>query len=115
MLARQLFARITRQQKRSLRGFSADAEDAIQGHNWPGNVRELENRTKCAVIMAEGTHVTAADMGLADKPIAQASLNLEAICKEAEHKAVRLAMVRTCGDVSRAAQLLGLRLPSCMV
>ncbi len=38
---------------------------AIEAYAWPGNVRELENCLKRATIMADGSQITAEDLGLA--------------------------------------------------
>ena len=43
VLARFLLDRYIEQHKRPVKGFSPDAERAIQAYEWPGNVRELEN------------------------------------------------------------------------
>lgn len=112
ILARKILERFAKQHKRPLKGFSQDAQAAIQNHNWPGNVRELENKIKSAVIMAEGKQVTAADMGLSDKAAAPPSLNLREVRQEAETKAVRLALIQTYGNISRAAELLGITRPT---
>ncbi len=112
ILARKLLEKYSKQHKRPLRGFSQDAQEAIQTHNWPGNVRELENKIKSAVIMAEGKQVTAADMGLTDKTGAPPLLNLREVRQEAETKAIRLALIQTYGNISRAAELLGITRPT---
>ncbi len=112
ILARKLLEKYSKQHKRPLRGFSQDAQEAIQSHNWPGNVRELENKIKSAVIMAEGKQVTAADMGLGDKVGAQQTLNLREVRQEAETKAIRLALIQTYGNISRSAELLGITRPT---
>jgi DNA-binding NtrC family response regulator len=71
----------------------------------------MENKLKAAVIMAEGKLVTAADMGLAvvDSP---PSLNLRAVRQHAETNAIRQALVRAAGNISRTAELLGVTRPT---
>lgn len=48
-----------------IRGYTAEAIEAIQVYAWPGNVRELSNRVRRAVVMAEGTEITPCDLDLA--------------------------------------------------
>jgi two-component system NtrC family response regulator len=110
LLARHLLAKFAKQQGRDFRGFSEDAHDAIDGYEWPGNVREMENKIKSAVIMAEGKFVTAADLGLAQKPAE--SLNLRAVRQQAETRAIRDALIRASDNVSRTAELLGVTRPT---
>ncbi len=111
ILARTLLAKYANQHGRVLRGFTHDAQSAIQAYAWPGNVRELENKIKGAVIMAEGKQVTAADLGLpheADGP----ELNLREVRGEAESRAVERALVYASGNISQAAKLLGITRPT---
>ena len=112
MLARTLLDRFARKHGKALRGFSDDAQKALVAHDWPGNVRELENKIKGAVIMAEGRQVSAEDLGLDDLVGATQSLNLREVRERAELDAVRQAMVKTGGNVSRAAGLLGVSRPT---
>ena len=46
---------------RPKRGFTDEAVAALEAYEWPGNVRELENKVKTAMIMAEGSLITAED------------------------------------------------------
>jgi len=81
LLARALLDRFRREQGRgALRGFSNDALSAIEHYPWPGNVRELENKIKRAVIMAEGTKITAEDLDIAVNPKAAKSCSTCARC-----------------------------------
>lgn len=111
LLAQYLLNKFAKQQGRSIKGFTEDAHDAIEAHAWPGNVREMENKIKAAVIMAEGKFVTAVDLGLtvAENP---PSLNLRVVRQNAETHAIRQALVRASGNISRTAELLGVTRPT---
>jgi two-component system NtrC family response regulator len=111
LLARHLLNRLAAQLGRSMKGFSDDAQDAIDSYSWPGNVREMENRIKGAIIMAESKFVTATDLGLNGR-CAPLDLNLRAVRQSAETRAIREALMRTSGNVSRAAELLGVARPT---
>ena len=85
---------------------------AIEVYSWPGNVRELENKIKGAVIMADGKMVTAADLGLQSDDELGDSLNLREVRHNADAKAIRVALTRSYGNVSRTAELLGVTRPT---
>jgi two-component system, NtrC family, response regulator len=112
VLARALLGKFAEQHKRLLKGFSQDAQDAIENHKWPGNIRELENKIKSAVIMAEGNLITAADMGLAPGgEAASIALNLKGVRQAAETRAIRVALIHTYGNAKQAAKFLGITVP----
>jgi two-component system NtrC family response regulator len=111
LLAQYLLNKFAKQQGRALKGFSEDGHDAIDAYAWPGNVREMENKIKAAVIMAEGKLVTADDLGLAVAETTP-SLNLRVVRQQAETKAIRQALIRTGGNISRAAEVLGVTRPT---
>jgi two-component system, NtrC family, response regulator len=112
ILARTLLAKYAKQQGRAVAGFSDDANDAIEAYSWPGNVRELENKIKGAVIMADGKQVTAADLGIDGIEPAAESLNLREVRQRAESKAIRVALMKNFGNISRAAEQLGVTRPT---
>ncbi|WP_267381134.1 MULTISPECIES: PEP-CTERM-box response regulator transcription factor [unclassified Sphingomonas] len=113
LLARVFVARHAAAMKRPVTGLSADARAAIDGWAWPGNVRELENRVKRAVIMADGKHVTAADLDLADKAAGdEAIVNLRAARESADRRAIARALARADGNISGASRLLGISRPT---
>jgi len=85
---------------------------AIEAYSWPGNVRELENKIKGAVIMADGKMVTAADLGLQGGDEEGESLNLREVRQVAETKAIRVALTKSFGNISKAAELLGITRPT---
>ena len=104
----QRFAQANGRERLALRD---DALDAIEHHRWPGNVRELENAIKRAAIMAEGSAITAEDLGL-EAPDDPALLNLRQVREDAEKQAVLKAMARCDGNIAKAAELLGISRPT---
>ena len=76
-------------------------------------VRELENKIKGAVIMADGKQVSAADLGIdAVQGNEIESLNLREVRQRAESKAIRTALMKNFGNISRAAEQLGVTRPT---
>ena len=111
ILARTLLARFSAQQGRAL-SFSDDANNAIEAYLWPGNVRELENKIEGAVIMADGNQITARDLGIDDAEPGPETLNLREVRRLAESKAIRVALMKAFGKITRAAEMLGVTRPT---
>ena len=111
LLARHLLMKFAGQNGKNLRGYTDDAQDAIDSYAWPGNVREMENKVKAAVIMSEGKFVTAENLGL-PVPTTPPDLSLRAMRQRAETSAIRQALLRTAGNISRAAEILGVTRPT---
>ena len=91
-----------------------DAIAAIERYPWPGNVRELENKVNAAAIMTEGKLVTAEDLSL-EAPATEAETGiapLREVRQKAETEAVQRALAVTGGNVSKAAELLGVTRPT---
>jgi two-component system NtrC family response regulator len=112
LLAQFILQQFSERFGKPTRGLAPDAIRAIQAHPWPGNVRELENRIKGAVIMAEGAVVTAGDLGLEDPGDDPEYLNLRVARQRAEAQAVRQSLAVARGNLSRAAELLGVTRPT---
>jgi two-component system, NtrC family, response regulator len=112
LIAQVLLQQMSERFGKPTRGLAPDAIRAIQAHTWPGNVRELENRIKGAVIMAEGVVVTAGDLGLKDPGEDPEYLNLRVARQRAEVQAARQALAVARGNLSRAAELLGITRPT---
>jgi two-component system NtrC family response regulator len=113
LLAHAFARRFAQEHGRSLT-LADDALRAIEAHPWPGNIRELENRIKRATIMADGSQITALDVGFtdADGVDDDRSLDLRVIREAAEQRAVLAALARTDGTVAKAAELLGVSRPT---
>ena len=112
LLAHGFVRRLADEQRRGGMSLQADAIQAIEAHSWPGNVRELENVIKRAVIMADGLAISAADIGLAELELDASALNLRQVREQAEKQAVLRVLGRVNGNLSRAAELLGVSRPT---
>lgn len=112
LLARHFLKRHAAAMKLPVKGFTPDAVAAIEGWRWPGNVRELENRVKRAVIMAEGSHVTADDLDLTGDAAPALPINLRAVREAADRAAIRQALAHAEGNISGTARLLGISRPT---
>jgi two-component system NtrC family response regulator len=112
VLAHAMLRRFADVHSKSRRGFSDDAVAALEAYSWPGNVRELENKVKSAMIMAEGSLITAADLGLNDAAHMDALFNLKEVRARAERHAIQHTLSITEGNISRTAELLGVSRPT---
>ena len=111
LLAHHFLGRFSRENGRSFKGFTPDAVAAISDWSWPGNVRELENRMKRAVIMADASRLSAADLDLGT-PENDQLLSLKAAREAADKRAIRRALARSENNVSTAAKVLGVSRPT---
>jgi DNA-binding NtrC family response regulator len=106
-LAIHFLRRYASRYRREIVGFDASALQLMAQYAWPGNVRELEHTLERAVLMCRGREIQPADLGLnLQRPQAQ---NLEELSLEAvEALLIRKALARFQGNVSQAAEALGL-------
>jgi len=91
----------------TVNGFAAPALQTMMQYAWPGNVRELEHTLERAVLMCHTAEIQVSDLGLnLQRPQGQ---NLEELSiEEVEGILVRKALQRFHGNVSQAAEALGL-------
>lgn len=112
LLAHAFVRRFAEEQRRGNMTLLPEAMDAIEAHSWPGNVRELENCAKRAVIMAESSTLRAADFGLQLPETDGEGFSLRHVRDQAERDAVVRVLGRVNGNVSKAAELLGVSRPT---
>jgi two-component system NtrC family response regulator len=113
LLARAFLDKFSGEHRRNLRGFTPDAVGAIEAYGWPGNVRELENKLKRAVIMADGNRITAEELELSDSATeSPLGLNLREVREAAERAALQRSLSLYHGNVSQAAEALGVSRPT---
>jgi DNA-binding NtrC family response regulator len=87
--------------------FEADAMQALLEHPWPGNVRELQHVIERTVLMARGETISVEDLGLRAKSDSGGQLEGMKL-EEAERYLIQRALTRHEGNVSQAAEALGL-------
>lgn len=80
----------------------------LQGYRWPGNIRELQHALERAVIMCDREQLASEDFGSLQKQVSEEFvfdvLNLEKL----EAWAIRKAIAKHGGNISHAAEELGL-------
>jgi DNA-binding NtrC family response regulator len=107
LLAQHFLDQHMRRYRKRLRGFEGAAMEALQDYSWPGNVRELDHVAERAVLMAQGEHILASDLGL--KQERETTRRLEEMSLEdVESFLIRKALARFNGNVNQAADALGL-------
>ncbi len=106
-LAAHFLARYSTRYRRQIQGLEPAALQTMLQYGWPGNVRELDHTLERAVLMARGTRIEAADLGLQSSRSAAQSLD-EMSLEAVEAILIRKALSRTNGNVSHAADALGL-------
>ncbi len=107
VLAVHFLSRYASRYRRQVQGFEASALQLLMQYGWPGNVRELEHTLERAVLMCRGSEIQRADLGL--DSLRQQSQNLEELSLESvEAILIRKALQRCQGNISQAAEVLGL-------
>ncbi len=107
LLAAHFLNRYASRYRKQMESIDPAALQVMLQHPWPGNVRELDHTIERAVLMARGTRIEASDLGL--NPARASSQALEDMSLESvESILIRKALTRCNGNVSQAAEALGL-------
>ena len=93
--------------RKELVGFDETARDRLLQHSFPGNVRELDHVIERAVLMARGSHLKAADLGLTSGGGESKTLE-DMSLEEVEAFLIKKALARNNGNARKAAEALGL-------
>lgn len=107
LLAMHFLEQHTAHYRKPLTGYEDAAMQTLLDHPWPGNIRELDHAIERSVLMAQSNVVKAVDLGLRggrDTAPRVEDMSLE----EVEHFLIQKALTRYNGNVSEAADALGL-------
>jgi two-component system, NtrC family, response regulator len=110
LLANAFLRKSCQEHRRNVR-FSARSLEAVARYSWPGNIRELQNAVQRSVIMAQGRFIEPSDLTLAEAPTAPLSRLREAR-SETERRVLIDALIRSQGNISKAAKDLGVSRPA---
>jgi DNA-binding NtrC family response regulator len=107
VLALHFLSHYASRYRRAIRGVDPSALQSLLQYSWPGNVRELEHTLERAVLMCRSEQIQPADLGLGLQR--SQGQNLEELSLESvETILIRKALQRFQGNVSQAAEALGL-------
>lgn len=107
LLAEHFLATYAHKYNKVVKELNRDARQRLLRHTWPGNVRELMHAVERAVLLAKGSSLCAQDFVLKDssrRTSQTQTLNLERLEQEAIERAMNIAG----GNVTNAAELLGI-------
>ena len=107
-LSAHFLTRYANRYGKQLQGFLPEALEKLTSYNWPGNIRELEHTIERAVIMCREDQIQADSLGLQAAGRSRAVNFDEMSLEEVESVLVGKALARYNGNVSQAAEVLGL-------
>ena len=112
LLASYFVARFARQMGRRMVGVSPEAKACLLRYDWPGNVRELQNAMERAVVMGVSEQVLPEDLpeALLERAgtAAEAATGYHSALNEKKKLLIREALALAGGNVTAAAEKLGL-------
>jgi two-component system response regulator PilR (NtrC family) len=115
LLAGHFLAIYSKSMGKQVTAVSEKARAKLLKHDWPGNVRELENVIQRSVAFCEGDHIEDFDLFTTRQPAASAEpvslpeggINLEERLADIERSYILQALETTRGNITQAAELLG--------
>ncbi len=109
-LSERFIAQFAQKYHRPVQELDESARQVLESSRWSGNIRELQNCIEKAVILSEGTALTAKDIQPDARPAS--GIGLQDIDDEGEERTVREAVRRSGGNISAAARMLGVSRPT---
>ena len=108
LLAEHFLKKYNHKYKKDIQGLTREAKQKLMKYTWPGNVRELQHAIERAVILAKNIWLKPNDFMLTPQPEKKNELDEIFNLEELEIHAIKRALKRCAGNVSSAAELLGI-------
>ena len=109
LLAEHFLTKYNRKYHKEAKGLTREAKNKLLKYNWPGNVRELQHTLERAVILSENNLLRPNDFFFPHTTAGNDNENIpELNLEKLERKAIEQALKTSCGNMSRAAELLGI-------
>ena len=108
LLADYFLQRYNHKYKKNINGLNREAKQKLMRYAWPGNVRELQHAIERAVILSDASMLKPGDFMLQPQPEKKSELDEILNLEELEKRAIKLALKRCEGNVSQAAEKLGI-------
>jgi two-component system, NtrC family, response regulator HupR/HoxA len=115
LIASSILVEVNRSFRRNIKGFAPETMEALSKYEWPGNVRELHNEIQRMVALSDTDEPLPASL-LSPRILASrrptqcvvAGSSLKTRVEALEREMIEDALLRLDGNISRAAEELGL-------
>jgi DNA-binding NtrC family response regulator len=107
LLAAHFLKLYAQRYRKPVKGFEPGAMEKMLEHPWPGNVRELDHAVERSVLMTTGDQIQPSDLGLEADRTSAVKIE-EMSLEEVEYLLIKKALARHAGNISHAAEALGL-------
>lgn len=107
LLAQHFLKAYAQRYRKPVQRFESPTMQKMLEYFWPGNVRELDHSVERAVLLAQGDSVRPSDLGLSERRESTSSIE-EMSLEEVESLLIRKTLSRFSGNISHAAEALGL-------
>lgn len=107
-LAAGLLQRIGKEMGRSGLRLHPQALEKLAHYHWPGNIRELKNTLERAVLMSDGTEICQEKVDFGAPAAGVSTPEFAGTLEEVERAHIEATLKATGGNISRAAQRLGI-------
>lgn len=118
LLAEYFLKKFSKEQNKSIKGFSKEAQKKLMSYEYPGNVRELENLIERAVALETGKYITPSSIIIYEKSVSskeqdidrifRGEITLDEFLEEIDKKIILKTLQKTHGNKKETAKILGL-------